>query len=171
MSHQYPKRYQNWKRRKGKPTDERSTPQDFFDRLDGRFKFNLDVAATYENKKCDRYYDQNMDGLSLPWSISEVHEAGRDREVQPARVWCNPPYSDIPSWIMKAHEEFRNGNAEVIVMLLPADTSTDWFHDLLLAGPHRLNFIYLRGRLKFEAADNGAKFPSMLVVWEKPLTA
>lgn len=170
---QYPKRYQQWKRRKSKPTDERSTPQGFFDQLNERFRFTLDVAASRENHKCDQFFTQEDDGLVLAWlNRGAVHEEGGEviQSLHPSRVWCNPPYSDIPSWIMKAHEEFERGNAELIVMLLPADTSTDWFHDLLMGGPHKLHFYWLRGRLDF-GVGNGAKFPSMLVIWEKPLEA
>jgi phage N-6-adenine-methyltransferase len=165
LTHQYPKRYQKWKRRAPKPTDERATPQDFFDGVNKRFKFNLDVAASHENHTTPHYFTQVDDGLSRSWDLTYFGEEGK------GRVWCNPPYSDIPSWIMKAHEEFANGSAELIVMLLPADVSTDWYHDLLMGGPTKhLQFVYLRGRLKF-AGENGAKFPSMLVIWEKPITA
>ena len=32
------------------------TPIDFFNKLDGIFKFELDVAASDDNHKCDKYY-------------------------------------------------------------------------------------------------------------------
>ena len=32
------------------------TPQDFFDKLDDEFHFDIDVCATHENHKCKWYY-------------------------------------------------------------------------------------------------------------------
>ena len=44
-----------------------STPQDFFDFLNGIFRFDLDVCALPENSKCDRFFTPDMDGLAQPW--------------------------------------------------------------------------------------------------------
>lgn len=43
------------------------TPQDFFDFLNGIFRFDLDVCALPENAKCERYYTPSDDGLKNPW--------------------------------------------------------------------------------------------------------
>ena len=48
-------------------TDDWATPQDFFDKLDKEFMFDLDVCATKENTKCHRWYELQDDGLSKPW--------------------------------------------------------------------------------------------------------
>jgi len=48
-------------------TDEWSTPQDFFDRLDKEFHFELDVCANHENHKCAKYFTKADDGLSMTW--------------------------------------------------------------------------------------------------------
>lgn len=37
-------------------SDEWATPQDFYNKLDEEFHFNLDPCATDENHKCDDYY-------------------------------------------------------------------------------------------------------------------
>lgn len=44
------------------------TPQDFFDKQNQKFKFNLDVCASIENAKCKRYFTQELDGLSQSWA-------------------------------------------------------------------------------------------------------
>lgn len=59
-------------------TDMRATPQDFFDKLNDEFKFNLDPCATQENAKCEKYFTKEDDGLS------------KSRDNQ--NVFCNPPY-------------------------------------------------------------------------------
>lgn len=47
--------------------DEWATPQNIFDILNAEFSFNLDVCATANNHKCERYYTQEQDGLKQAW--------------------------------------------------------------------------------------------------------
>lgn len=119
-------------------TGEWSTPQDFFDEVDARFHFALDVCATKENAKCELYYDVGQDGLSRPWF---------------ARAWCNPPYGrGIGAWTAKAE-----GTASVL--LVPARTDTKWF---VRAFAHAAELFLIAGRLKFGGAENSAPFPSCM---------
>lgn len=86
-----------------------STPQDFFDKLNDEFHFDLDACAIPSNAKCERFYSPEQDGLSQPWT---------------GNVWCNPPYGkDISKWIAKAQNEIKQ-NANVIVLLVHARTDT-----------------------------------------------
>ena len=72
------------------------TPQALWDRLDERFHFTIDVAATHENAKCERHYTVEEDGLVQPWS-GEM-------------VWCNPPYDRASrKWIAKMAQEAAGG--------------------------------------------------------------
>ena len=48
-------------------TDLWETPQDFFEKLDREFGFELDVCALPENAKCKAFYTPDDDGLSNPW--------------------------------------------------------------------------------------------------------
>ena len=48
-------------------SNEWATPQDFFDRLNEEFHFNLDPCATDENHKCEKYFTLADDGLSQNW--------------------------------------------------------------------------------------------------------
>lgn len=67
------------------------TPKDFFDFLNGIFRFDLDVCALPENAKCEKYYTPETDGLKQPWV---------------GGVWCNPPYGkEIGKWCEKAVRE------------------------------------------------------------------
>ena len=127
-------------------TDLWETPQEFFDELNNEFHFELDVCALPENAKCAVYYTPEMDGLSQPWY---------------GRCWCNPPYGrTVGSWVEKAAQAAETG--ATVVMLLPARTDTAWFHRYIY-GKAEMRFI--RGRLKFGGAKNGAPFPSMIVVF------
>ncbi|WP_059004722.1 DNA N-6-adenine-methyltransferase [Bittarella massiliensis (ex Durand et al. 2017)] len=129
-------------------TVEWETPQDFFDQLDAKFHFSIDVAANENNRKCPRYYTKEQDGLAQSW-------AGET-------VWCNPPYGrEIGKWVEKAYIESQDGGATV-VMLIPSRTDTKWFHTWIY---NRAEVRFLCGRLKFGGAKNGAPFPSMVVVF------
>jgi phage N-6-adenine-methyltransferase len=126
-------------------TDLWSTPQDFFDKLNAEFSFNLDVCATAENAKCNRFFTKSDDGLT--------------RNDWFSRCWMNPPYGrEIGKWIKKAHEACLGGS--LVVCLIPARTDTSWWHEYVMQ--HEIRFI--RGRLKFGNATNSAPFPSAIVV-------
>ena len=128
-------------------TDLWETPQEFFDKLDKEFHFNLDVCALPENAKCARYYTPEQDGLHQPWD---------------GIVWCNPPYGrEIGKWVERAYCSAVEGGA-IVVMLLPARTDTRWFHEYIY-GKAEIRFV--RGRLKFGGSKNSAPFPSMVVVF------
>lgn len=48
-------------------SDEWETPQDLFNELDAEFHFTVDVAASDERHKCERYYTKEQDGLKQNW--------------------------------------------------------------------------------------------------------
>ena len=128
--------------------DNWETPQDFFDRYDDVYHFNLDAASSDENAKCERHYTIADDGLHSNWGGY--------------RVWLNPPYGrEIGKWVQKAWEEAQKPNT-VVVMLLPARTDTAWFHDYCKRG----EITFVRGRLKFGGSSWNAPFPSMVVVFD-----
>ena len=129
-------------------TDLWATPQAFFDELNAEFHFDLDPCATHENAKCPIYFTEEEDGLSKDW--------------QGYRVFCNPPYGRaIGAWVKKCYEESLKPNT-LVVMLIPARTDTSYFHDYIY---HKAELRFIRGRLRFNEASQGAPFPSMVVVF------
>lgn len=129
-------------------TDLWETPQDLFDKLNNEFQFTLDVCATPENAKCDKFYTKEQDGLKHPWK---------------GTVWCNPPYGrGIGQWVRRAL--FASVSGATVVMLLPARTDTKWFHDYIYKR-NNVEIRFIRGRLKFGGSKNSAPFPSMVVVF------
>lgn len=140
--------------------DDRATPKAFFDLLNKRFRFTVDAAASDQNAQLPRYWTARTDGLAQTW-------AGE-------RVWCNPPYSNIPPWIRKAWLE--RDAAELIVMLLPANRTeqTWWQKDI---EPHRdlgglCRVEFLPGRLRFlkpgqkrAGPNERPPFGCCLVIW------
>ena len=130
-------------------SDEWATPQAIFDDLNAEFHFDLDPAATAENRKCKKYFSRDDNGLSKDWGGS--------------RVFCNPPYSEIDRWVRKAWDDGHKANT-VVVMLIPARTDTRYFHNYIL---HRAEIRFIKGRIKFGGRDN-APFPSMVVIYRGP---
>lgn len=126
-----------------------ATPQDFYDKLNEEFSFNLDPCAISENAKCDTYFTPEQDGLTQNW--------------QGYTVFCNPPYGrKIYSWVKKCSEESKKENTTV-VMLIPSRTDTRYFHDFIYHKAKEIRFV--KGRLKFGGAKNSAPFPSVVVVF------
>ena len=76
-------------------------------------------------------------------------------------MFCNPPYSNISSWVEKAFRETRNDNT-LVVLLIPARTDTRYFHDFIY---QRAEIRFIKGRLKFGDSKNSAPFPSMVVIF------
>lgn len=127
------------------------TPQWLFDQLHAEFNFTVDVCASLENAKCERYFTREQNGLAQDWTGE--------------RCWMNPPYGrEIGAWIRKAAEETEQGAAAptLVVALVPARTDTAWWHDHVLGREVR----FLRGRLRFGAVGRTpAPFPSAIVVF------
>lgn len=44
-----------------------ATPQDFFDKLDQEFHFDLDPCADEENAKCKEFFTKEENGLLKDW--------------------------------------------------------------------------------------------------------
>jgi phage N-6-adenine-methyltransferase len=149
----------------GGHTDEWHTPQKLFAVWNAEFNFTLDVCATPESAKCNRYFTQEHDGLSRDWTGE--------------RAWMNCPYSSIYPWVEKAWEEVRGG-AELVVGLLPAWTDRAWWQRYIEPmrdvdaneGVCTVETRFLRGRIRFGypgnpsgAGGSSPTFPSVLVIW------
>ena len=133
-------------------TTEWETPQYLFDELNKEFEFTLDPCCTHENAKCEKHYTREEDGLAQSWAKENV--------------FMNCPYGqEISAWVEKAYDESITVSlnpAYVIVGLLPARTSTAWFHDFIY---NYAEIRFIKGRLKFSNSKNSAPFPSMIVIW------
>lgn len=141
--------------------DDRGTTLEMFSELHARFRFTVDVAAAAHNTKCARYFDREADGLAQPWTGE--------------RVWCNPPYSDIRPWAIKAWTEA----CPIVVMLLPANrTEQSWWQELV--EPYRdrpgsgLTVEFLPGRIRFIKAGSTSVGPNerppfgvCLLIWQR----
>lgn len=99
------------------------TPPDFFDALHAEFSFDLDGAASEDNR------------LLPEASTIEAPVSWEGR-----RVFCNPPWSDIRPFVEAA------AHAEVAVLLVPARPNAAWFHRALELGAE---VRFFKGRVRF----------------------
>ena len=138
-------------------TNDRRTPRWFFEQCQQRYgPFDLDAAASPANHLCARYYTEADNALTIArWCADQV--------------FCNPPYGPggtIEKWIAKVRQQ-RDAFRVRTLMLLPADTSTRWYHDVRTTELIEL----VRGRLTFDGPvgvqQNTAKFGSVLL-WVAP---
>lgn len=133
-------------------SDEFATPSWYWQLVaDAVGGFDLDPASGAEDEpRASTRFTKEDDGLSQQWF---------------GKVWLNPPFSEKTEWLKKAHKEYHDGNAELVVILLPVDTSTQWFHGYA-ADADLLHFQ--KGRLKFSGGGSSNRNPNfgiMLVVF------
>lgn len=133
----------------GNGSDEWQTPRDLFERLNDTFRFDYDPFASDANHLTTIYSTiegsywttghrmdgeaGTQDGLTFPW--------------EGMRVFMNPPYSRgfIEKALRKAADE--RTRCDLIVALIPANTDTRWWHDIV--GPNASHIELLRGRVRF----------------------
>jgi phage N-6-adenine-methyltransferase len=130
-----------------------TTPRSLFDQLDREFSFEWDLAASSDNALCPSFFSQAENGLKQTWK---------------GVCWLNPPYGDpaskLVNWIRKAWFDTQADSTLTVVMLIPARTNTNWFHDYCMKAAE-VRFIC--GRPKFGNSPHGLPLPLMLVVFRK----
>lgn len=140
----------DFNRRFGSSRQDWATPNSIFAPIHAEFNFTLDAAADASNTKTKAFFCAADDGLQQDWGCH--------------RVWLNPPYgartSRLSDWVRKALDASRQG--ATVVVLIPARTNTNWFHELCLKhGEVR----FIQGRPKFGDADHGLPQPLCLVIF------
>lgn len=116
--------------------DSFETPRWLVGWLDSRFKFQIDLACSIDNKKfAVGYCVENTDSLKEAWHAD--HRVG----------FCNPPYSNIYPWLEKAIAERKKGFTSVFV--LPSVKGDRWQKLALKAD----EIIFIDGRVSFINAE------------------
>ncbi|EHI0542144.1 TPA: DNA N-6-adenine-methyltransferase [Escherichia coli] len=131
-------------------SDDWRTPYRLFHNLHREFNFNLDGAATEHDALLPRFTD-------------DIHNQSWVGE----KVFCNPPYSDIPSFLVKAAE------ADLAVFLIPYRPHTTYWLTHIFTNPlcHEIRILHRAVKFLPPAGHNGlvvrSPFPAVLVVFKK----
>lgn len=126
------------------------TPSLIFRNLHREFSFSLDGAATKHDTLLPRFTD-------------DIHNQSWDGE----RVFCNPPYSDIPSFLLKASE------ADLAVFLIPYRPHTTYWLRHIFTNPlcHEIRTLHRAVKYLPPAGHNGltirSPFAAAVVVFKK----
>lgn len=117
--------------------------------------FDLDPASGAESTPiAPERFTAADDGLRQSW-----HGA----------VFLNPPWSSNGDgsakheWLRKARNEAARDAVDVVVVLLPADTSAHWFHDHVLAA--EAVCLVGPGRIPFEGEDRNPSFELVIAAY------
>jgi len=132
--------------------DSRFTPAEFMANIYEAFgAIDLDPCAHELSPVIARRRilpSEGADGLAEPWAGS--------------LVYVNPPYSRLLVWLRRAHDQWRAGNAETVVCLVPVRTDSAWFQEVLRADA---DIYFLRGRVRFlDAKSKGQHTPFSLML-------
>lgn len=131
-------------------SDDWRTPYRLFRNLHHEFGFSMDGAATKHDALLPRFTD-------------DIHNQSWVGE----RVFCNPPYSDIPSFLLKSSE------ADLAVFLIPYRPQTIYWLKHIFTNPlcHEIRILHRAVKYLPPAGHNGlvvrAPFPAALVVFRK----
>jgi len=131
-------------------TDERATPQILFDELNNEFHFEIDLAANHENALLPLYYTKENSAFDYFWNTNS---------------FLNPPYSELYNWL-----EYASKQRGLIVVILPCDTSTKWFHDFLWDKTKHttrkgIQLRFPKGRFKFGKYTTSPKFATIIAIF------
>jgi phage N-6-adenine-methyltransferase len=124
------------------------TPKEFYQELNDEFHFDLDPCTTTNNLNCRYYFTEEEDGLKQDW--------------KQRTAFVNPPYGDqLKKWAKKCYEEWGKGST--IVLLIPARTQTNWFHNYIY-GKAEIRFI--KTGIQFVNTKGKTKFPFLLAIFK-----
>lgn len=90
----------------------------------------LDVCATKQNTKFNRYFPPEVNALNQEW-----------RED----FFMNPPYSQITQWMRKAYEQHVQYNVNALILVF-AKTSVKWWHQYV---EEKGEVHFQKGRIRF----------------------
>lgn len=173
--------------------DRRYTTRDTMNlckRLAGVDGWDLDVAADEESHWAPRFFDVKRDGLECSWLPDTPPPTMRDGSLPRGgngkrwNIWCNPPYSDIEPWVVKAWETSTQIDPRfdwTLAMLLPCNrTEQPWWQEHVEIHrdgrdlPGMLDTHFLPGRVKFGHPGNrdavgvgSPPFGCVLLVWRR----
>lgn len=112
--------------------DSWETPPDKLEEAMIKYDVNptLDVCATKQNTKFNRYFPPEVNALDQKWTED---------------FFMNPPYSEINVWMRKAYEQHLKYNVTGLILVF-AKTSVKWWHEYVEC---KAEVNFQKGRIRF----------------------
>jgi len=147
------------KRSEDSLSDEYETPDYLVAELSRQYGIflDLDVAANHLNHKCKWWHEKDF-GNSLDidqdWNTSKG-------------VWCNPPQTKCKAFVLKADEQWKKHNLN-IMMIIPANVlTTNYFAEVI----QNVEYHPIKGRITFLVGGKPSPYPArngyFVVIWRK----
>jgi phage N-6-adenine-methyltransferase len=136
--------------------DNWETPTILFKQIDsiyGTFDLDASVSDGGNNAKVANYITESEDALSIEWS------------TRGKRIWCNPPYKGIETWLEKAIEAREQGSFCCLLAHVRSDTR--WWHSYVMKANE---IVFIKSRIRFVSAESretsNSPFPSCLLIFD-----
>lgn len=165
------------------------TPQDFYDELNKKYNFTIDLCANEKNHKHESYITPEDDFLNLKVILGVgFMNPPYNKPEHPCNKKCTKKTCVKRGFHIK---EYVPGQIDFVrhasylaqlgllttVALLPARTDTQIFHKYIWDKDKKqfregVKADFVKGRIRFETEDgptDPAPFPSMVVVFHKKL--
>ena len=127
------------------------TPEGILHLVRGAFAGQIELDPCGNRKSLVRAKRQYLlsckeDGLMLPWR---------------GKVFVNPPFADVGTWLYKASIEAERIGGEII-FLMPSRTDTKAWQEVV---PTAQAVCFWKGRIRFVGAPASAPCPTALIYW------
>lgn len=133
-------------------SDEYETPDYLIAQLASQYGVfpEMDVACNQLNCKTKLSL---MDGLQEEWDLGDV--------------WCNPPHSLTKEFVLRADEQWKKHNIN-IMMIIPANAVTsNYFHQVI----DNVEYYPIKGRITFLVDGKPSSYPArngyFVILWRK----
>lgn len=121
--------------------------------IDTKLDFGLDFCASNKNTKCDMFFDEKDDALRISLKYHQKNKA----------IFCNPPRSKNGKFVTKLHNEWKEHNLNIVMLLCWNDLGNKYGEELLLpnilSGKFKVKNL---GKVIFNKNGKPSKFPSRL---------
>jgi len=125
---------------------EYSTPLKPFKPIADEFRLEIDVCASPENAKLDRYWTVEDNALTKEWV---------------GNCWMNPPFSrQLNQWVKKAWQDSKKfGGTKVC--LIPVRSNTQWWGAVVKDAEVR----FIIGEVNFNDEERGLWLPMCVLIF------
>lgn len=110
-------------------------------------------------KTPSKIYDYFMENNFVDPCPYQFRGNNLDKDFGKVKLFINPPYSNIKSWVefsINHHKKYKKD----VILLVFARTDTKWFWQLMEYG---IEVEFIKGRLKFNDGKYSAPAPSIYI--------